>query len=370
MKYGKLTVAQKKITTLFYEFLKGTLRMQQFTEHFEKLAEKLSVEKVMKKLDEHPEMWDEIQIRQLFPGSAHKDTKTIYLRWNQTATLEDAFHSIPTEDYSENINRFMPEIEQLFKEFLPSIGEAGVLGRVMIVKLPPGGKIAPHTDEGAYAEYYDRFHVCLKADEGNVFHVGDYSFSPKTGDCWWFNHKKLHWVENNSKSDRIHLIVDIAVSKFRKKRGIYIQRERFVDCYEDAMPLLQQHYETIAHYKDIPLEVNTQRYIDLENQNGLRVFTVRKNGELIGYTAFFVTNNPHYNSSKQALQDVIYIAPEHRRGSLGIKLIQHSENALRKEGVQVIAQHAKIAHPALGKILERNGYTAVDVLYTKRLDKE
>jgi GNAT superfamily N-acetyltransferase len=154
------------------------------------------------------------------------------------------------------------------------------------------------------------------------------------------------------------------------KERVTFAQERFIDCYQEAMPLLQQHYESIAHYKDIPLCVDHLRYHNVENAGGLKVYTVRVDGALIGYCAFFVQQHLHYGTSKQAMQDVIYIDPAYRKGRLGLRLIKFCEEQLREEGVQVIMQHAKIAHPALGVILERNGYEAMDTIYVKRLDRE
>ena len=43
---------------------------------------------------------------------------------------------------------------------------------------------------------------------GNDFHCEEETVHMWPGELWWFNNKKTHWVKNNSKSDRIHLIID------------------------------------------------------------------------------------------------------------------------------------------------------------------
>jgi hypothetical protein len=30
-----------------------------------------------------------------------------------------------------------------------------------------------------------------------------------TGTAWWFQHREVHAVENNSADDRVHLLVDV-----------------------------------------------------------------------------------------------------------------------------------------------------------------
>jgi len=102
----------------------------------------------------------------------------------------------------------------------------------------------------------------------------------------------------------------------------------------------------------------------------VRAFTVVDNeslAPLIGYAVFFVHRNPHYRSSLQAVEDVIYLDPEYRRGRTASRLVRFAERRLTEDGVQVIYHHAKVAHPALGKILERMGYEHIENIYGKRV---
>jgi len=146
-----------------------------------------------------------------------------------------------------------------------------------------------------------------------------------------------------------------------------IQRETFEAVYHEALPLLEAHREEIAHYKDIPLHVDVAFYQGLEAAGGLRIFTVRQEGRLIGYCAVFVRPNAHYCDSLQAMQDVLYVAKEHRHGRLGYQLIRYVEEALRNEGVQVLYQHVKTTNQ-VEQLLERMGYELMDYIYTRRLD--
>ncbi len=150
--------------------------------------------------------------------------------------------------------------------------------------------------------------------------------------------------------------------------AVAIQREAFGDCFDEAIPLLRRHWQEIAHYPDIPLDPDVAKYHALDDADALRVFTARLDGKLVGYAVFFVNRNLHYRSSVQAVQDVIYVDPDHRRSTIGLKLLRYCEDALRMEGVQAIYHHVKAAHPALGKIVERMGYEIVDVIYARRLD--
>ncbi|MFW2042664.1 aspartyl/asparaginyl beta-hydroxylase domain-containing protein [Acinetobacter sp. ULE_I001] len=87
------------------------------------------------------------------------------------------------------------------------------LGRVMINKIAPAGKIYPHADSPEHTDYYTRFHVVLQSSAGCYLRAGDEQLEMKTGDVFWFNNKLEHEVVNNSAFDRISMVVDIKVKK-------------------------------------------------------------------------------------------------------------------------------------------------------------
>ena len=155
---------------------------------------------------------------------------------------------------------------------------------------------------------------------------------------------------------------------------IIYSREPAHTLWDEILPLLQLHYQEIATYQDIPLDPDVERYNAMEAAGALRCFTARigdglRVPPLIGYSVVITAGNLHYRSSGIAMQDVLFVHPEHRRGPAGSGLLDYTETALRQEGLQVIYQHQKTAHPALGIILGRRGYDHVENIWAKRLDK-
>lgn len=147
-----------------------------------------------------------------------------------------------------------------------------------------------------------------------------------------------------------------------------IARESFDTFYADAQALLHQHWRELATYPDIPLSVDETVYRRLEAAEQLVVITLRTSGVLCGYALFLLRRHPHYQASLQALEDVIYIAPALRRLGLGRTLLRETETILRGLGCQTVIHGVKLAHPALGELLEAEGYTPVERVYSKRLD--
>lgn len=137
----------------------------------------------------------------------------------------------------------------------------------------------------------------------------------------------------------------------------------------DGEPLLKRHWQEIAHYLDIPYAPRWDQYELLEANGALRIFTARLDGQLVGYCVFVLAMSIHYGSSLEANEDVLFLAPEHRKGLVGAKLIKFSDELLKAEGVQVVSRHVKFAHDH-APLLERFGYEPVDKILKKRLDKE
>ena len=149
-----------------------------------------------------------------------------------------------------------------------------------------------------------------------------------------------------------------------------IAQEPLTDAlWSELMPLLTRHYHEIATYRDIPLDPDRERYEVIQRAGGLRVFTARADGILVGYICFVVSRNLHYRSSVVASQDVIWLEQGLRGLAIGRDLMSHAEGVLRAEGVQIVTQHGKFAPGInIGAWLRRQGYVEQDIIYTKRLD--
>lgn len=144
------------------------------------------------------------------------------------------------------------------------------------------------------------------------------------------------------------------------------QLEKAQDVFQEMLPLLRQHWEEISHYKDIALEPDVEAYFSLQLTGSLRVFTARTSeNELVGYAVYFIRNHLHYKSCRMAYQDILFIRRDVR--GLGGSFIFWCDDQLKNEGVQVVAQHIKAAHN-FGPLLEKVGYTLMDLIYVRRLD--
>lgn len=156
-------------------------------------------------LQQHPELWDQNNVRKTFDNSPHRAVSDIWLRFNQRIG-KNVGNELQMVNYPawNSLTAARPIIFDLLRRI-----EANQLGRVMITRLGPGKRILAHSDVlGKYAHFYNRYHVVVRGLPGNIFRAGgDEVFMP-TGSVWWFNAHEEHEVINNSEDDRIHLIID------------------------------------------------------------------------------------------------------------------------------------------------------------------
>ena len=146
------------------------------------------------------------------------------------------------------------------------------------------------------------------------------------------------------------------------------QQERICDIWDEARPLLEEHFLESSANHDIQLNPNIEQYNQIERNGYIRCYTARENGQLVGYAMYQVMHNLHYMDSLQAVQDVLFVAKSHRKGLTGYKLIKFADEQLKLAGVQVVYQHVK-TFVDFGKVLERQGYKFIEKIYAKRLDK-
>jgi hypothetical protein len=154
-----------------------------------------------------------------YPQGPFGDTESVILRFPPRTVhqTEEALKAHEAGfDQHENVDqpvfKVLPEARPLVFGLMARVqGER--LGRCIINKLRPGGRIFPHADTPVHAEYWDRFHVVLKAHPGSNFRCGDETVFMAAGEVWWFDNKVEHEVVNNSADDRVHLVIDIRTSK-------------------------------------------------------------------------------------------------------------------------------------------------------------
>jgi hypothetical protein len=130
--------------------------------------------------------------------------------------------------------------------------------------------------------------------------------------------------------------------------------------------LLAAHHVDANDHPETPLLPDWPRYRMLERMGGYRALLARDHANrLIGYNAFFVQPPLRCVSTIWAINDVLYVAPEHR-GIVGNTLIA-------KAAVDLKADHgvANLIYPGvsdtLAALLTAHGYRDVGRVMSKVL---
>lgn len=129
--------------------------------------------------------------------------------------------------------------------------------------------------------------------------------------------------------------------------------------------LLHLNWEEIESNQDkVPLAINWASYRDFERRGILKAGYLRKKGVLIGYTVWFLHEPMHHGLTKWAINDMIWLDPEHRKSLAGIWMLQEAERLLLEAGAKVITINTKVegvlasgkARDRVSRILLRLGY--------------
>jgi hypothetical protein len=175
------------------------------------IAQGYPVDALCKELHTNFNEFDRYTFRQKTEVNA--DTETIFLRYQPLSQMYQYVYNethdprvlecVPTDSSDK-----FPLAMQVAQNFAHSF-KADRIGRVMLVRLPPGGHVKTHTDTGYYADYYTRFILPLQADHGNWFRVLEDIVWMPSGDVWTFRYQEEHEAKNESKRDRLTLFVDL-----------------------------------------------------------------------------------------------------------------------------------------------------------------
>jgi hypothetical protein len=190
--------------------------------HFLKIAEGVIVTPLMLAIARRPELWKADTYLRDYAKGPFGEVESIMLRFpekrvfEQEAELEAYKRGESKFDQHESIDypayAMLPEARPLIMGIFNTVaGER--LGRAMVNKIKPGGRIFPHADTPEHVRYYSRFHLVLQSAPGVRFICGDEENYMATGEVWWFRNAEVHEVINNTDVDRIHLVMDARCSK-------------------------------------------------------------------------------------------------------------------------------------------------------------
>jgi len=134
----------------------------------------------------------------------HKETTAIVLKFTNNVIFER-----PT------VRKYYKEFEVLLMPFLEKLKayynfKNMVFDRLMLANIPPKSKVYPHFDGERFHSKTHRVHWVLKTNDKVTFSIGEDKFNFSDGDVFELdNCGRIHGVDNDGDSSRIHLIIDV-----------------------------------------------------------------------------------------------------------------------------------------------------------------
>lgn len=123
------------------------------------------------------------------------------------------------------------------------------------------------------------------------------------------------------------------------------QVELLRDMLPDIKGLLPLHWNELALNKDkVPLKPDYDRYIALEELGIMCTVVLRENGVAIGYVIGLISPHLHYMSCLTYIMDILYVSPDKRQSTGGMKLMTTLLKELKRRGVQRAVFNTKVHH--------------------------
>ena len=172
--------------------------------HFYRLAEDIVTLPIMNSIMRNGDLWNIDKMRTTFNGTPHAQVSDIILRFGD-------IDGIDLETSDRDAMKTIVGAKQMALSIMQLTGGSR-LGRVIVSKLEPGKKILPHKDVvGDYSKYYTRYALVLQGLPGSIFCIEDEAVNMVTGELWWTDVHSMHEIINNSKDDRVHMLVDVRI---------------------------------------------------------------------------------------------------------------------------------------------------------------
>lgn len=185
--------------------------ISKFNENFNfRFHGNFDVSGIAKHLSTYSDEWLENKDRQVL-YEVHKETNSIFIYDHENTWVLGDKYDLKVN----NSQSVMADLVSPIVKSLESIHD-GKVGKCIFIKMPAHKSVGEHMDRMDYLGAVRRHHIAITTNEEVLFFVNKEPKHMRVGECWEINNSRLHSVENNGESDRIHLMIDILPNKFIK----------------------------------------------------------------------------------------------------------------------------------------------------------
>lgn len=169
--------------------------------NFRFIEHNLDVSAILKQVLDNPQDWKAVTTYKNIAGDLDPyGFLPLVMAW-----VREAGVSPKDTEYQQNTPMFDKYTE--IRGWLNSRGITET-SRAAFFKLPIGGSVGNHIDEGTYYLTRDRFHLSLQGTY--LYNVDGEEHIIEPGTFFWFDNKKHHWAKNISPdTERITFVWDV-----------------------------------------------------------------------------------------------------------------------------------------------------------------
>lgn len=111
---------------------------------------------------------------------------------------------------------------------------------------------------------------------------------------------------------------------------ITIDREKWVDCIDEIMPLCRQVFDLKeAQFTELPLDFDINLYVESEESDFFHCLVMRQNSKAIGFHWIVISPMARHKGKTHAHTDAIFVDPEYRHYSH--ELLKFSESYIKEK---------------------------------------
>lgn len=181
--------------------------------HLVRIAAGIDTAPLLLAIARQPNLWNRHTVRKTAPETPHADMSDIWLRYNDEKPFKESGDYSKFNDEHDPIFYpewyALPQVRPIVFGLMARV-EGVRLGGVMITKIPPGGRIVPHADDGWHARHYNtKLYTVLQSNPQCWNRVESERVAMAPGEVWYFDNLLEHEVVNEGTEDRITLITCI-----------------------------------------------------------------------------------------------------------------------------------------------------------------
>lgn len=134
--------------------------------------------------------------------------------------------------------------------------------------------------------------------------------------------------------------------------------------YSYIKEMTLDHFDELSLVKGkLTLDIDLEFYEKMDSVGCLECFAVKDGEEWVGYALFFVMPTHYrYKTKSMAMNDILYLKPEYRKGRAGISVLKNI-NVYLQTKYDIITYHVKDKND-FSPILIRDGFVKQDTAYS------